>query len=235
MSFEVKGIVLGNVDVKEKDKLIWVYTLENGKITLSMKGVRQSKSKLKYAKDIFCFGTFLCEKGKGIDIVTGVDLIDNFENIRNNIDKYYEGCAILDLIKKIGADANPPLFIELVKALKTLCYDDVKKFYVINKFLLTITNALGYNFLSYNCSACKLKLNMRYLNLDIGEIVCPACKTFASIPISDLCYSALKILSGCEYEKIHTIKIGGSGAYEAFLLLSKNLYHRTGIEILKIS
>ena len=63
-STKVKAVVIGGVNVKEKDKLISLYTLEKGKMSVSMKGVRGDKAKLKSAKEIFSFGDFVVEEGR---------------------------------------------------------------------------------------------------------------------------------------------------------------------------
>lgn len=232
MPAKVKAIVLGGVNIKEKDKLIQLYTLENGKITASMKGVRGEKAKLKSAKEPFCFGEFIIEEGRGTNIITSVDIIDNFFEITKNIDKYYEGCAILDVVKKIATESNPSLFVELIKALKTLCYDDVKKYYVIDKFMISLFSAMGYDFLTEKCSACRGKLSSKYFNLDVGEIVCPSCKTSLSTPISNACYSAIRVLNNTDYEKLSTIKIGGNGEGQAYNLFCQNFEWRTGLKMI---
>lgn len=232
MSTKVKAIVLGGTNIKEKDRIIQLFTLEKGKISASMKGVRGDKAKLKSAKEPFCFGEFIIEEGKSSNIVTSVDITDNFYEITKNIDKYYEGCAILDVVNKICSESNPQLFIELIKALKTLCYDDVKKFYVIDKFLISVFSAMGYDFLTDKCSSCGGKLSQKYLNLEVGEIVCPACKTNLSIAISNPCFSALRILKNTDYEKLSTINIGGNGQAQAYHLFCQNFEWRTGLKLI---
>lgn len=231
---KVKAIVLGGTNYKEKDKLVRLFTLENGKMTVAMRGVRGDKAKMKFAKEPFCFGEFLIEQGKSSNIVTGVDIIDNFYNLSKNIEKYYEGCAILDILDKLGAEPNPQLFIQALKALKVLAYDEVKKYYVIDKFLLEMFSAMGYKFMTDNCSSCGGKLGARYFNLEFGEIVCPACKTATCQPISEACFSALKILSSCDFDKLSTVNLGGMGEVQAFNLLEKNYQWRTGYKIINL-
>lgn len=234
-STKVKAIVIGGVNIKEKDRLITIFSLEQGKMVVSMKGVRGEKAKLKSAKEIFCFGDFVIEEGKNTSIVTSVDIIDNFYNLTANVDKYYEGCALLDVVtKSITNEPNIPLFVELLKALKCLCYDNVKKYYVVNKFLLNIFNAMGYGFLSDKCSSCGAKLNIKYFNIEIGEIVCPACKNAICLPVSEAAYSAMRLLDNTNYEKLSTVKLGGMGEVQAFNLLSKNYEYRTGYKVLEI-
>lgn len=234
-STKVKAIVVGGVNIKEKDKLITIFSLERGKMVVSMKGVRGDKAKLKSAKEIFCFGDFVIEEGKFSSIVTSVDIIENFYDLTQNLEKYYEGCALLDIVSKISTDSsNPQLFIELIKALKCLCYEDVKKYYVVDKFLLSVLQSLGYGFMTDKCSACGGEINIKYFNLDIGEIVCPGCKNSMCVPLSNSAYSAIRLLGNLDYDKLSTVKLGGMGEVQAFNLLSKNFEYRTGCKVLEI-
>ncbi len=233
-STKVKAIVIGGTNVKEKDKIITLFSVEEGKISVSMKGVRGDKAKLKSAKDVFTFGEFVIEEGKYSKIVTSVDVIDNFYALSADIEKYYEACAIVDVLNKIATEPNPQLFIETIKALKALCYENVKKYYVIDKFLLAIFKAMGYGFLGDKCSACGAKLEKKYFNYGIGEIVCPACRTMQSEEVSGACFSAMKLLNGTEYDKLQTINLGGFGEVQAFNLLCKNFEYRTGFSIIEL-
>lgn len=234
-STKVKAIVIGGTNIKEKDKLITIFSLEQGKMVVSMKGVRGEKAKLKSAKEIFCFGDFVIEEGKFSKIVTSVDIIDNFYLLSSNIDKYYEGCAILDIINKITTDQpNHLLFIETIKALKTLCYDDVKKYYVIDKFLVNLFKNTGYAFLTDKCSCCGGTLNIKYFNFEVGEVVCPMCKNGITEQIAPATYTALRILDQTDYEKLPSVKFGGMAEVQAFNLLSKNYMFRTGYKVLDI-
>ena len=229
---KVKGIVLGGVNVKEKDRIVTLYTLENGVMSCSMKGVRGEKAKMKFAKEPFCFGEYIIEEGKAVPVVTGVDIIDSFYSIASDIDKYYEGCTILNVLAKLGNESNPSLFIETIKALKVLCYGEVKKYYVFNKFMLFFLENMGYEFIRDKCSSCGATLGVKYLNLQVGELVCPACKNDLSISVTDQCFAALKIFKNTEYEKLDSINITNDGEIAACSLLSKNYEWRTGNKLL---
>ena len=226
-SAKVKAIVIGGTNIKEKDKLVTLFTLERGKMTVNMRGVRGDKAKLKSAKGIFSFGDFLIEEGK-TNIVTGFDLIDNFYDLSKDIEKYYEACAILDIVSKISTEPNPMLFIEVIKALKALCYDNVKKYYCIDKFLLSVFKALGYGFLTERCSSCTSLMSLKFFNYDVGEIVCAACKNSLCEKISDSCYGAMRVLDNSDYDKLKSVSLTGMGEVQAFHLLSKNFLYRTG-------
>lgn len=233
METKVKGIVLGGTNYKEKDKLIRIYTLEKGKMTLTMRGVRGDKAKLKASKDIFCFGEYIIQEGK-TNVVTSANVIDNFYSLSKDISKYYEACAILDIVDKFSDESNPPLFIEVVKALKSLAYDNLPKYYVIDKFLFDLLSGMGYFFMTDKCASCGATLGIRYLNLDFGELVCPACRTASCISVSESCYGAIRILGNCEYDKLSTVKLNGMSEIQAFNVLAKDYEWRTGFQVLSI-
>ena len=233
MAIKTKAIVLGNINYKEKDKLVDLFTLEEGRLLVSMKGVRGEKAKLKMAKEPFCFGEFVIEKGK-TNIVTQVEIIDNFYDPTKDIDKYYESCAILDVVKQISSQQDLELFLNIIKALKIICYENVKKYYVFDKFLINLTNILGYSFVSDRCSSCNATLKMAYFDLNKGCLVCPKCKTDSAIKISENCLKDLIYLFKCDYIDLKSENFIKSEK-EILKVLALNLEWRVGLKILRIN
>ena len=174
-STKVKAIVIGAKDVGEKDRIVSLFSVEKGVFTATLKGVRGDKAKLKTAKDPFSFGEFIIEEGRSSNIITGFDMIDNFYSLSSNLDKYYEGCCLLDIVSHAIKEPSPTIFLALIKALKTLCYDNVQKYYCVDKFLISIFKDAGYGFLSEECSSCGKPLQEKYFNVDVGDFVCKEC------------------------------------------------------------
>ena len=56
---KVKALVLSEKDSKEKDKLVTLFSLEEGKLFVYFRGVKGDKAKLKAAKELFTFGEFV--------------------------------------------------------------------------------------------------------------------------------------------------------------------------------
>lgn len=234
-STKVKAVVIGGVNVKEKDRLVSLYTLERGNMAISMRGVRGEKAKLKFAKELFCFAEFLIEEGKSSKIVTAVDVIDDFRDIAKDIDKYFEACAIVDVVSKFGEESNPALFIALVKSLKLLCYENCPKYYVFDKFLLEFFKIMGWSFLSNNCSSCGATLGIKYLNLEVGELVCPACKNAFSVQVGDETYKAISMLDATDFDNVSSLNLPEGGEIQACKILVKNYEFRTGYKFTSLS
>lgn len=235
-STKVKGIIIESKDSKDKDKLVTIYTLEQGKKRVIFKGVRGEKAKLKASKEIFTFGDFFIENTKGNNIVSQVDIIESFYGISQDLNKYYEACSIVDVVKKIGtAEGDPTLFIEIVKALKSVCYGGVKQNYTLCKFLLNVFAGAGYPINLNNCSSCKAKITgTKYINYDFGEVVCGNCRTMTSEKLEPVVASALNILSNTEYEKLNTLHLAENAEAETLKILLKNFEARFGYKIFAV-
>lgn len=227
---KVKALVIEAKDNKDKDKLATLYSLEEGKFFACFRGVRGANAKMKAAKEIFTFAEFVVEDTKAGKIVTESNIIDSFSPLRADLDKYYEACSLVDILKKLASsNSDPALFVEIIKALKAICYDGAPKYYSLVKFLISIFDNAGYKLNFDTCSSCKARLTgKKYLNLDYGEIVCANCRQMTSLEISPATASALKILRDTPYEKLKTLKFGGGGEIKALNLLSENFEWRFG-------
>ena len=98
-TIKVKAIVLSSIDYKEKDKLVTLFTIENGVMQAIMKSVKSDKAKMRFAKEPFCFGEYLIAMPS--KIITNVEVEDNFYVLTKDIDKFYLACAILETVKTV--------------------------------------------------------------------------------------------------------------------------------------
>lgn len=223
------AIVLFSTDYKEKDKLVTLFTLENGIMTCVLKSVKSEKAKLKFAKEPFCFGEFLIALPS--KIITSVEVKDSFFELTKNLDKLYSACAILETVKTVlpVGEKNPALFVETLKAIGSICYDECNEKYALIKFLLNVFDAVGYKLALSKCSICGQDFGQkRYINLDFGEVVCMSCKTSNCIEISPRCHKTFKLLFDIPYEKFSTLKLAKGSEDEALLVLNHNFEHRFG-------
>ena len=226
-TLKVKALVLSSCDYKEKDKLVTLFTLENGVMTCILKSVKSVTAKFKYAKEPFCFGEFLISMPS--KVITGVEIESTFFEITKNIDKFYIACAILETLKSVlvAGEKNPPLFVESLKAIGAIAYNNINDKYVLIKFLLSIFDGMGYK-LGYDaCSVCGQKFSgKRYINLDFGEVVCTGCKTANCLEISPRTTTTFKILSNTDYDNLSTIKLSNGSDDEALNVLNINFDRR---------
>ena len=233
---KVKAIVLGGIDYKEKDKLISLFTLEQGIVPVVFRGVKNVNAKLKSAKELFSFGDFILHEGK-VKTVISADIIDSFFDLTKNIKKYYVACAIIDVIKTVllEGETNSELFVNTLKSFKMLCYENVNYFNIINKFLITVFERFGYKFTLNFCNNCGAEIiNNRFMNINYGDITCANCRIGNYIELSKPVYSAIRMLAITNIDKISTIKIPTVLNEQVFEVLSLNFASRFNKKLIKI-
>ena len=225
----VKGIVLCSYDYKEKDKLVELFTVEQGKIVAVLKGCKAPNAKLKFAFQPFCFAEFSITKTGKFYQITNASLIDSFFDLTSNLDNYYLANVMLELtsVSLENEEVNTKLFILLANSLKYICYDNINPYLVTLKFCNLLMDMLGYKINFAKCSSCGLPYTYKvYLNLESGEFVCNACKTINSILVSNQSFACIKIVSNTNFERLNTVKIANDVAKESIIVVCKNLEHR---------
>ena len=68
-------MVLKTQDMKEADKLVWLYTEKLGKVSAVAKGAKRSKSKFLSSTLPFCYGEYVLFKGKNLYTISDSEVI----------------------------------------------------------------------------------------------------------------------------------------------------------------
>lgn len=228
MSENLKAIVIKGNNAKEKDKNILLFSLEKGKIWVTFKGVRGDKAKMKYAKEQFCFGEYMIEEGKFSNVVTGVDIIEDFNEIAKDIDKYFEANAMLEVVQNLDFESDYQryeVFMALLNGFKILAFHKSARLAVLLKFFLSVFEIYGVKLYSPKCAGCRAEFHDNiYINHQVGELVCEACKTYQCEQIGKGEFNLIKLLSTMPYDKLPNFpeEVG----QKVLKILIKNFYNR---------
>ena len=90
--------MVGRRNFGEADRILTVFSNTQGKITLIAKGVRKTTSRKRGGIEIFTKIKFSAIKGKSMDILTEVNVLDGFDAIRNDLNKIgvaYYFCEVM--------------------------------------------------------------------------------------------------------------------------------------------
>lgn len=122
MEKRLTGLVLKAVDYKETDKIVTLLTLEEGKATIKLRGVRSAKSKLRFASFPFFTGTFILTQTKTGFVVTGVDPINRYDYLTLDLKYFYLGTLILEIADKLSVDGyqDEELFNFIINKLESV-------------------------------------------------------------------------------------------------------------------
>jgi DNA repair protein RecO (recombination protein O) len=107
MTYRDRGIILKRRNIGEADRLLVFLSQERGKQAVVAKGVRKIGSKLAgHIEPLNEVGFFLAE-GKGLDIVAGAEVAQDFSGISDSLDRYRAASVLLELADKLLADGEP--------------------------------------------------------------------------------------------------------------------------------
>lgn len=228
------GIVVKTIDYKDKDKLLSIYTLENGLVTASLKGVKQAKSKLKPFGQVFCFAEWVLVKTGEHMTVTNANMIDSFFELTKDYDKFCIACVMLDMVKytSIYFENQSEMFVNLLKALRLLAYSDTLPKMALIKFTLNLLKLNGYEFITDVCDNCGVKLNGAcLLDITTGATKCDLCKNANCIPVSAGVVTLIRNLNGLDYDKLSILKASHNVVNETLTILKLDVEKRISPKI----
>ena len=85
---KIEGIIVSEVDYKESSKILNIYTKEYGIIGVIARGSKRLKSNFSGLTTKLTYAIFIVNyKENGPSTLMEVNVIDNFKNIRKDIDK----------------------------------------------------------------------------------------------------------------------------------------------------
>ncbi len=122
MQENIKGVILKTMDYKERDKLMWVFTENYGKISVICKNVRSPKNKYQSLIRPLLFGDFLLYKGKTMYSFNEGLVVSSFSKLTTSLELLTYGSYFVELIDIAASDgdAQPKLYEALVSALYLL-------------------------------------------------------------------------------------------------------------------
>ncbi|MCH5157072.1 MAG: DNA repair protein RecO [Clostridiales bacterium] len=226
MDVTTKALALKATDYKENDKLILLYSLEYGKITVHAKGIRKNTAKLKFAADQFCFGQYELAKADDRYTLKTCDQLESFYNLREDVVVYYSACAIAECLMnytEVGL-SEPAVFVETLKAWQALT-NGVEPLIVTLRFVLKFLELQGFKLAFDSCSVCGNKSAKTFLDLQRGSLVCDACRSADSSPVSPRVVSACLMLDGMPYDKLPNLTFSLDVLKEALRVCYRYISH----------
>ncbi len=181
-NFMTEAINLKSYDLSESDKIIVMYSRENGLIKGVAKGCKKPKSKLGARMDLLVANQLMLYKGKNLDTICEAKALNTFKNNRQNIDKLLYSTYISEVVHNFGVESDPcsdEIYNLLYKALEKIANAKDKKEILISviKFQLKIMQIAGFGVELDTCLCCReqiLEENV-YFSSKMGGVICEEC------------------------------------------------------------
>jgi len=144
-SYSDEGIVLARRNYGEADRILSVYSKNHGRISALAKGVRKPVSRKRGHLEVFSRIKFQAVNGKGLDLLTEAETIDNFSGVRKSLPKTSLAYYFLEVVGRTTREAepHPEVFELLAEFLSGLSKATRLKSYRLD-FILRLLTVLGF-------------------------------------------------------------------------------------------
>jgi DNA repair protein RecO (recombination protein O) len=174
------AVVLRRIDLGEKDRILTLYTKEQGKLSAVAKGARRPGSRLAGASEPFTYLKLLLATGRDLDIVSQAEIKESFPNVKSQVTSVAYGIYILELVSQFVDERQPnaDLFDTLLSSMYVL-ESGVDPEITTRYFELQLLSALGYEPHFDACLRCARQIGREKVAFSpsLGGVVCQKCGT----------------------------------------------------------
>ncbi|WP_147802939.1 DNA repair protein RecO [Alkalicoccus halolimnae] len=231
---KVEGIVLRTTDYGETNKIITIYSRENGKTALMARGAKKTKSRFSSATQPFVFGVFIFYQSKGMGSLNQADIVDSFRYIRSDLMKTAYASYAVELLDKLTEDKEPnrPLFDLLFQIFDHINKGDDPEV-LIRLFETKMLYLSGAPPELRACVNCGNMDNIAVFSLSYGGVLCSECANMETRPVPAGAHTLklLKLFQQINPSRIGTIKVKKETKDEMKVLLEAYYEEYVGVYI----
>ncbi len=175
------GIVLNSYDLSESDRILNIYTKENGLVRAVVKGVRKPTSKFTGKVDQLSCCYFHFANGKNLNTLCDCEQVNSFSLLRSNLTRLTSAVLFLEIVSNFAYEDESDsqhiyeLLYESLNNLQRSSNPDLDSINFISKFL----SLHGYKPQFETCVHCsepvEADLVSVYYSSVLGGILCNEC------------------------------------------------------------
>jgi DNA repair protein RecO (recombination protein O) len=194
--YQVEGVVIRLADIAERDRVVTLFTRDEGKLSFVARGARRPGSTLGPRVQMLSRGRFLCVRRRGLHLITQAESVDSYAHVRSDLWATACGLYLAELCDAATVEGvcNRSLYNLLVEALGVANLgkaDDV----LLRFCEVRLLQHLGFCPSLQRCLNCGAVLRpvQNCLSAALGGALCPDCATVAP-DARPLSVDALKVL-----------------------------------------
>ena len=210
---DVEGIIINTKNYGDTSKIIDILTKEYGVIGVMAKGCKSLKSNLRSVTEKLTYATFtIYYKKDKLSILSEASVINNFSNIKKDIEKISYASFLMDLTNQVYKQCEDnSLYDLLISSLKKI-NDNFNPLIITNIIELKYLEYLGVMPNINGCSICGSK-SVVTLSSDKGGYLCSKCHTNEPI-VSNKAIKLVRMYTLVDINKIEKLDIKKDIVYE---------------------
>lgn len=177
-TLRVEAIILQHSDWGEADRILRIFTREQGKLRAIAKGARKMQSRKAGHLEPFMRSKLMLAKGRDMWIVTQAEVIEPYSSLRENLESTARVAYVIELLDRLTYEEGPnwQLYDLAVKTLTRLV-EEKDPFVPIHYYEMRVLDLTGYRPLLFECASCKkeIKAEDQFFSAGLGGVLCPNC------------------------------------------------------------
>lgn len=220
----VEAVVLRHQDWSEADRLLWLFTREQGKLRAVAKGVRKMRSRKAGHLEPFIRVSLLLAEGRDLPIITQAEAQETFIPLREDLVRMGYAAYVVELLDRFTYEEgeNSSLYRLLVETLERLS-QETELGLAVRYYEIRLLDLVGFRPQLFQCAKCaeEIKPQDQYFSALAGGVLCPACGRQA--PEAHLVSQrALQLLRHCQrssYPEAKRLRVSPAVDREVELLM----------------
>lgn len=193
----VQAIVLRAVNYRDFDRMLTLFTRDEGRVSACARGAHRPRSPLAAASTQFCTGEYVLEDKNGKFNVKSCLLDAAFYPLREDARRLAYASALTQICEEVvqPGQSNPELYDTLLRALTYLSFDTQDDCTcIVLPFLLRAMVLCGHGVMLTRCAACGGPIKDARFDALAGGVICAR---HASAPLPVITAQDMAVLRAC--------------------------------------
>ncbi len=208
MYYQSRSIILKTSDLREADKIVSIFSEQEGKVSAVARGVKKPKSSLRACVQPFCHSLLFFNIGRELDLITQGKLIEFYGNTREDIQRMLYAVYIMELLDKSLMERMPlsNLYLHTLQVLDYINEWGINPL-VIRSFEIKLLICLGYTPLLNQCINCGSP-RVTAFDMPGGGMICDECQKIspAAFRLTAQTLALLRLLLNANLTTISRVK-----------------------------
>ena len=232
MHCHTKALVLRSVDYKESDRILTLFTQEQGKLTASARGSRRRGSPIAAGTQLLSWSDMVLYEYRGRWAVKEAAVERQFRGLERDVERLSLGCYFAEAAEALALEdlPSPELLSLTLNSLHVLDRQPQKPLELVKAaFELKAMCLSGYEPALEACAVCgQTRPERAGLHLREGALHCAACRDGmgegVSLPLNAAALATMRHIAGGDPGKLFSFRLEGealeqlSGAAEAYFM-----------------
>src|SRR5512143_112297 len=176
-TLRVECVVLRHSDWGEADRLLTIFSREQGKVRCVAKGARKLLSRKAGHLEPFTRVALLLARGSDLWIVTQAETVDAYLRLREDLERTATAAYVVELLDRFTYEEgeNFHLYQLLIDTLHRISTEEQDLFLAVRYYEIHLLDILGFKPELFRCVRCReeIKAENQFFSVLLGGVVCP--------------------------------------------------------------